>query len=79
MKVFGCDVFEVIANDKLIKVPGLPHGRKMLFMGFGPSADEWRLFDPEIRRYHASRNAYFYENFKHLVESLRHFELVEKL
>jgi hypothetical protein len=79
MKVFGCDVFEFIANDKFTKVPGLPRGRKMLFMGFDPSTDGWRLFDPEIRRYHASRDAYFYENFKHRIDSLRHFDSRRKI
>jgi hypothetical protein len=34
-------------------------------MGFGPSTDGWRLFDPENRRYDASRDAYFYEKIKH--------------
>jgi hypothetical protein len=34
MKIFGCDLFKFIANDKLTKVPGLLRGRKMLFMGF---------------------------------------------
>jgi hypothetical protein len=57
MKVFGCDVFEFIANDKFTKVPRLPRGRKILFMGFGPTTGGWRLFDPEIRRCHASRDA----------------------
>jgi hypothetical protein len=74
MKVFDCGVFEFIANDKLTKVPGLPRGRKILFMGFDPSTDGWCLFDPEIRRFHASRDAYFYENFKHRIDSLRHFD-----
>jgi hypothetical protein len=34
MKIFGCDLFKFIANDKLTKAPGLLRGRKMLFMGF---------------------------------------------
>jgi hypothetical protein len=46
----------------------------MLFMGFGPSTDGWRLFDPENRRYDASRDAYFYEKIKHRTNSLRHFD-----
>ena len=79
MKVFGCDVFEFIPNDKFTKVPGLPRGRKMLFMGFDPSTDGWRLFDPESRRYHASRDAYFYEDFKHRINSLRHYDSRRKI
>ena len=39
MKVFGCDVFEFIANDKFSKVPGLLRDLKMLFKGFGPSTN----------------------------------------
>lgn len=79
MKVFGADVFEYIANDKMAKVPGLPRGRKMIFVGFDASTDGWRLFDPETRRYHATRDAYFYENFKNRIDSLRHFDSRRKL
>jgi hypothetical protein len=33
-KVFGCDCFEHIPNDSMAKVPGLPNGRKLIFVGF---------------------------------------------
>ena len=42
-------------------------------MRFNPSTDAWRLFDPEIRRCHTSRSEYFYDNFKHRLDSLRRF------
>jgi hypothetical protein len=51
----------------------------MLFMVFDPSTDGWRLFDPETRRYHASRDAYFYDNFMHRIDSLRHFDSRRKI
>jgi hypothetical protein len=30
LKVFGCDVFEFIANEKFTKVPEFPRGREIL-------------------------------------------------
>ena len=74
MKVFGCDVYEHIPNNPIEKVPGLPRGRKLLFMGFDHSQHGWRLFDPETRRFFNSTNCYFYEGMTHRVDALRHFD-----
>ena len=73
-KVFGCDVYEHIANNKYAKVPGLPRGRKCIFVGFDRSKNGWKVFDPETRKYRVVENAYFYENFSHRIDALRHHD-----
>ena len=57
LKVFGCDVFEHIPNNSLAKIPGLPKGRRLLFMGFNPLAAGWKVFDPKNRRYFSVNDA----------------------
>ncbi len=74
LKVFGCDVFEHIPNNSLAKVPGLPKGRRLLFMGFNPLAAGWKVFDPETRRYFSVNDAYFYEDMRPRIDSLRHHD-----
>ena len=73
-KVFGCDVYEHIPNNSLAKVPGMPKGRRLLFMGFNHRAAGWQVFDPETRRYFSTNDAYFYEDFSHRVDALRHHD-----
>ena len=73
-RVFGADVYEFIPNDKLAKVPGIPKGRKVIFVGFDVGASGFRVFDPETRRYYSTKNAYFYEDFSHRVDALRHHD-----
>ena len=74
LKVFGCDVFEHIPNNALAKIPGLPKGRRLLFMGFNPLAAGWKVFDPENRRYFSVNDAYFYEDMRPRIDSLRHHD-----
>ena len=71
---FGCDAFQLIPNDPLAKVPGIMKGRKVIFVGFTHGCNGYRVFDPESRRYSTIENVYFYESFKHRVDSLRHFD-----
>jgi hypothetical protein len=71
-KVWGCTAYEHIPNDKLGKVPGLPRGRKLIFVGFDSNASSYKLFDPETRRFLTSVNVGFYEDFSEHIDSLRH-------
>jgi len=74
LKVWGCTAYEHIPNDKFGKVPGIPRGRKLIFVGFDPSASGFMLFDPETRRFFSSVNVYFYENFSERIDALRHHD-----
>ena len=49
-------------------------GRKLIFVGFTPNLNGYRVFDPESRQYATVDNVYFYENMKHRVDSLRHHD-----
>ena len=73
-KVWGCTAYEHIPNDKFGKVPGIPRGRKLIFVGFHPTASGFLLFDPETRRFLSSVNVYFYENFNERIDALRHHD-----
>ena len=44
LRVFGCDCFEHIPNNEYYKVPGIPRGRRLIFVGFGLDMDGWRCF-----------------------------------
>ena len=77
--MFGCDAYQLIPNDPLAKVPGIMKGRKVIFVGFTDGCNGYRVFDPESRRYSTIENVYFYESFKHRVDSLRHFDRRRKL
>ena len=79
IRVFGCDAYQLIPNDPLAKVPGIMKGRKVIFVGFTDGCNGYRVFDPESRRYSTIENVYFYESFKHRVDSLRHFDRRRKL
>jgi hypothetical protein len=74
LKVFGCDCYEHIPSNEFVKVPGIPRGRKLIFMGFEQTTNGWRVFDPETRRYFSTENVYFYESFQHRVDALRHHD-----
>jgi hypothetical protein len=74
IKVFGCDCYEHIPNNDFVKVPGVPRGRKLVFMGFEQTTNGWRVFDPETRRYFSTENLYFYESFSHRIDALRHHD-----
>jgi len=73
-RVFGCDVYEVIPNNKLAKVPGLPRGRKCIFVGFDVDRAGFKLFDPTTRTYHSAGDVYFYEDFSERIDALRHHD-----
>jgi hypothetical protein len=62
-KVFGCDVYEHIPNNKFDKVPGVPRGRKQLFIGFKEGFRGHEVFDPVTRGTHVAGNCYFNEDF----------------
>ena len=55
-------------------MPGIPRGRKLIFVGFDPSASGFKVFDPETRRYFSTLNCYFYENFDNRKDALRHHD-----
>ena len=73
-RVFGCDVFEHIPNNDFAKVPGVPKGRKLIFVGFQEGRGGFKVFDPESRQFHCTGNCYFYENFTSRVDALRHHD-----
>lgn len=69
-KVFGCDVYEHIPNNKFNKIPGLPKGRKQIFLGFKPGFRGHLVFDPVSRQTHTAGNCYFDEDFSNRQNSL---------
>ena len=50
IKVFGCDAYEKIPNDRFAKYPGITRGRKLLFMGYMRGRRGACLFDPVERK-----------------------------
>lgn len=58
-RTFGCDVFQHIPNNPYYKIPGIPRGRRLIFVGFDLSMSGFECFDPETRRYHTTGNLYF--------------------
>ena len=73
-RVFGADVFEHIPNNEYADVPGIPRGRKLIFVGFSPNLNGFRVFDPETRRYFSTSNVYIYEDFSSRIDALRHHD-----
>ena len=74
IRVFGSDCYQLIPNNSLAKIPGIVKGRKDIFVGFTPNLNGYRVFDPENRKYATVDNIYFYEDFKHRIDSLRHHD-----
>ena len=72
--MFGCDDFQHIPNNPYYKYPGIPRGRRLLFMGFDDSMMGYKCFDPENRNYVNTSNLYFNESFTHRVDALRHHD-----
>jgi len=62
VRVFGCDCFEHTPNSEYCKVPGIPRGRRLIFVGYGLDMGGWRCFDPEARRYFSTGSLYFNED-----------------
>ena len=61
-KVFGCDAWQHIPNNSLYKVPGIPRGRRSLFLGFDLEFGGAKIFHPDTRTYEHSANLYFHED-----------------
>ncbi len=74
VRVFGCTVYEHIPNNPYAKVPGVPKGRKLIFVGFTENKIGYRVFDPETRRYFTTSNLYFYEDASERIDALRHHD-----
>ncbi len=55
-------------------MPGIPKGRKLIFVGFQDGRGGFKVFDPETRSYHSTGNCYFYENFMGRIDALRHHD-----
>jgi len=73
-RTFGSDVFQHIPNNPLYKIPGIPRGRRLIFVGIDVTKSGYKCFDPETRRYHSTGNLYFQENFSYRVDALRHHD-----
>jgi len=73
-KVWGCTAYEHIPNDKFGKVPGVPRGRKLIFVGFDSTASGYLLFDPRTRHFLSSVSVYFYEKFSERIDALWHHD-----
>ena len=70
-KVFGCDVWQHIPNNSYYKVPGIPRGRRRIFLGFDVKYGGVLTFDLELRRYERTGNVIFNENFSYRQDALR--------
>ena len=73
-RVFGCDVWEHIPNNQYYKIPGIPRGRRLIFLGFEDGMKGWKCFDPEKRVFRTCGNVYFNEDFTHRIDALRHHD-----
>ena len=73
-RVFGCDVYAHRPNNEHSKVPGIPRGQKLIFVGFHPDRSGFKCFDPETRQYKVVGDCYFYEDFSSRINALRHYD-----
>jgi len=71
--VFGCDAFSLIPNNKLKKYPGIPNGKRSIFVGFEKDNGAL-LFDLETRKHFHSSNVYFNESFESRHNALHYFD-----
>ena len=74
LRVFGCDCYAHIPNNKLAKVPGIPRGKKLIFLGFQEGKSGFKCFDLEKRMYVTVGNVYFYEDNSGRIDALRHHD-----
>ena len=74
LRVFGSQVFQHIPNNPYGKVPGVPKGRMLIFVGFEQNKGGWTCFDPETRNFITTANCYFNEDFSHRIDALRHHD-----
>jgi hypothetical protein len=72
-RVFGCDAFNLIANNKYAKYPGLPTGKRSIFVGFDKDGGSL-LFDMEKRKHFHSSNTYYNECFQNRHNALHYFD-----
>jgi hypothetical protein len=72
-RVFGCDAFNLIANNKYAKYPGLPTGKRSIFVGFDKDGGSL-LFDMEKRKHFHSNHTYFNECFQNRHNALHYFD-----
>jgi hypothetical protein len=72
-KVFGCDAFSHIPNNKHAKQPGIPTGQRSIFVGFDNDGGAL-LFDINKRRHIHSNNVYFNESFKNRHNALHYYD-----
>ena len=47
-------MWQHIPNNPYYKIPGLPRGRRMIFVGIDSDFGGWKIFDPERRSYEHS-------------------------
>jgi hypothetical protein len=73
-RVWGCDCYAHIPNNDLSKIPGIPRGKKLIFLGFQEGKAGFKCFDPEKRIYVTVGNVYFYEDNTSRIDSLRHHD-----
>ena len=69
-KVFGCDAWQHIPNNSLYKVPGIPRGRRSIFLGFDIGFDGFKIFHPDTRTYEHSSNCYFKKDFSYRQDAI---------
>ena len=75
IKVFGCDAYELIPNNKFAKYPGTARGRKLLFIGYLRGRVGAALFDPVSRQViTGATNVIYVENMNDRIDALRHFD-----
>ena len=72
-RVFGCDAFSIIPNNKHAKVPGLPTAQRSIFVGFDKDGGAL-LFDMNKRRHFHASNVYFNESFDNRHNALHYFD-----
>lgn len=72
-KVFGCDAYSMIPNNKFAKYPGIPTAQRSIFVGFDKNGG-FLLFDLNKRRVLHSSNVYFNESFDHRHNALHYFD-----
>ena len=55
-------------------MPGIPRGRRLIFVGFDSDRAGFKCFDPETRNYFSTANLYLNEDFSYRIDALRHHD-----
>ena len=74
LRVWGCDAYHLIPNGPLAKLPGIVKGRKVIFAGFTPGCNGYRLFHPSPESTQPLITCTFYKSFKHRIDALRYHD-----